>query len=182
MSRYFQQIRSLLTAEGRLSRYLVYAIGEIVLVMIRILMALQVNNWNLDRQDKKRETKFLNNIVLDLNKDLARLAYLVDFRKGQIAGDQQLIAFINGQPVTDISKVTYDVVNSLMEERFTPNNNTYRELSSSGNLNLISNDSIKLLLLELEELYKTNNFSIDHEAFDYREYISKPLNKHVDLD
>jgi hypothetical protein len=69
-----------------------------------------------------------------------------------------------------------------MEENFSPNNTTFSELSNSGNLNLISNDSIKLLLLELEELYKTNNLSIAHETFDYREYISKPANKHINIE
>lgn len=69
-----------------------------------------------------------------------------------------------------------------MAERFIPNNTTYTELASSGNLNLISNDSIKVLLLELEGLYKTNNFGIDHETFDYEEYISKPLLKYINTD
>jgi hypothetical protein len=58
--------------------------------------------------------------------------------------------------------MTVYIANSLMEERFTPNNSTYNELASSGNLNLISNDTIKTLLLELEELYKKNDFAIDH--------------------
>jgi hypothetical protein len=58
--------------------------------------------------------------------------------------------------------MTVNIANSLMEERFTPNNSTYNELASSGNLNLISNDTIKTLLLELEELYKKNDFAIDH--------------------
>ena len=69
-----------------------------------------------------------------------------------------------------------------MEERFTPNNSTYTELASSGNLNLISNDSIKMLLLELEEHYKNNNFGIDHELYEYREFISKPLFKFTNTD
>jgi hypothetical protein len=70
----------------------------------------------------------------------------------------------------------------MMERNFSPNNTTFLELSSSGNLNLISNDSIKLLLLELEELYKENTLAIDHETFDYREYISKPCNTSINVD
>jgi hypothetical protein len=75
-----------------------------------------------------------------------------------------------------------NVANTLNEQRFTPNNSTYNELASSGNLNLISNDIIKILILELEELYKKNNFAIEHETFDYREYISKPIFKHIDTE
>jgi len=55
-------------------------------------------------------------------------------------------------------------------------------LACSGNLSLIENDSIKQLLLDLEELYKTNNFAIEHEAFEYKEYINKSLFAYVDLD
>jgi hypothetical protein len=69
-----------------------------------------------------------------------------------------------------------------MEDRFTPINTTYTELASSGNLNLISNDSIKTLLLELQGLYKHNNFGIEHELYDYREYISKPIFKFTNTD
>ncbi len=75
--------------------------------------------------------------------------------------------------------MSVNIANSLMEERFTPNNSTYNELASSGNLNLISKDAIKTLLLELEELYMKNDLAIDHETFDYREYISKPIFKYT---
>jgi hypothetical protein len=69
-----------------------------------------------------------------------------------------------------------------MENNFSPNNTTFLELSNSGNLNLISNDSIKFLLLELEEIYKENKLNIEHETFDYREYISKPANKNINTE
>jgi hypothetical protein len=52
-------------------------------------------------------------------------------------------------------------------------------LASSGNLNLISKDTIKTLFFELEEFYTKNDFAIDHEIFDYREYISKPIFKYT---
>jgi len=182
MIKFFRHIRQTLIMENKTSKYFKYAIGEIVLVVIGILIALQVNNWNIERIERKSELKFLKNIQLDLEKDLSSLSFLINFRKERIKGDSKIIQHINGAPIKDITEVTKNVVNTIMEQRFSPNNNTYVELSSSGNLNLISNDSIKSLLLELEALYKLNNFGIDHEAFDYREYISKSLAKHTNLE
>ena len=75
-----------------------------------------------------------------------------------------------------------NIANTLMEQRFIPNNSTYIELASSGDLNLITNDTIKVLILELEELYKQNNFADDHETFNYRKYISKPLFKYTNTE
>ncbi|PQJ77303.1 DUF6090 family protein [Polaribacter glomeratus] len=167
---------------GKTGKYFKYAIGEIILVVIGILIALQVNNWNIERTDKDREAKYLSTIVLDLKKDLVRLDYLINFRKNRVLGDQKLIQQINGEPINNVTNLAKNVVNSLMEENFSANNTTFLELSNSGNLNLISNDAIKLLLLELEELYKTNNLNIAHETFDYREYISKPASKHLDIE
>ncbi|MBT8271271.1 MAG: hypothetical protein KJO25_04420 [Bacteroidia bacterium] len=167
---------------GKTSKYFKYAIGEIILVVLGILIALQVNNWNVDRVQRISEVKYLNNIKLDLQKDLASLSYQIDFRRDKVEKFEKLIVQINGQPVDDIDKLAKNVFFSIMEERFTPNNSTYTELASSGNLSLISNDSIKKLLLELEELYKTNNFGIDHELFEYREYISKPIFKFTNTD
>ena len=182
MIKFFRHIRQTLIMENKTSKYLKYAIGEIILVVIGILIALQVNNWNIDRTDRISEQKYLKNIQLDLQKDLASLSFLINYRKERIIGDQKLIEHINSAPITDVTEVTKNVVNSLMEQRFSPNNNTFNELSSSGNLNLISNDSIKSLLLELEELYKTNSFGIEHETYDYREYISKPIAEHINYE
>ncbi len=179
MIKFFRKIRQNLLMENKTGKYFKYAIGEIVLVMIGILLALQVNNWNNERKDRVREVKYLQNIKQDLEKDLNSLAFQINFRREKYKTTNKLIAQINGAPITDITELTYNVVNTLMEEKFTPNNTTYTELSNSGNLNLISNDSIKKFLLDLEELYKRNDFSIEHETFDYREYISKPLLKYI---
>jgi hypothetical protein len=182
MIRFFRKIRKNLLSEGKTVKYLTYAIGEVVLVMIGILLALQVNNWNIEQTDKKREAKYLANIVLDLKKDIERLDYLIEFRTIRAIGDQRLIDHINGLPVSNVVEITHNVSNTLMEDNFSPNNTTFLELSNSGNLNLLSNATIKVLLLELEELYKINNLNIEHETFDYREYISKPVSKHISID
>jgi hypothetical protein len=137
---------------------------------------------NNEKAEKNREQKYLANIVLDLKKDIKSLNYLLEFRRNRIIGDQKIIAHMNGIPVDNLNELSKIVVNSMMERNFTPNNTTFSELSNSGNLNLISNDSIKFLLLELEELYKVNELSIEHETFDYREYISKSANRNIDVD
>ena len=63
MINFFRKIRQRLLAENRFSRYLLYSIGEIVLVMIGILMALQVNNWNEERKQNKSEISILKSLI-----------------------------------------------------------------------------------------------------------------------
>ena len=65
MIKFFRHIRQNLLFKGRIGRYLKYAIGEIFLVMIGILLALQVSNWNQDRKDRISERKLLDNIHRD---------------------------------------------------------------------------------------------------------------------
>ena len=168
--------------ENKAISYLLYGIGEIILVVIGILIAVNIDNWNAERIEKSKEAKYLQNIKLDLQKDVERLDYLIGFRKTRIVGDQKIIDHINGEPVTDYTALTKMVVNSAMEEKFSPSNNTFTELLSSGNLNIISSDSIKLLLLELQELYKIHNSNVEHEQADYREYVSKPVFKNTNME
>ena len=66
MIKFFRQIRQNLIMENNTSKYLKYAIGEIVLVVIGILIALQINNWNEDHKLKNEELK----ILLELNNAL----------------------------------------------------------------------------------------------------------------
>jgi hypothetical protein len=65
MIKFFRHIRKQLLSENKTGKYFKYAIGEIVLVMIGILLALQVSNWNQDRKDRISERKLLDNIHRD---------------------------------------------------------------------------------------------------------------------
>ena len=60
MIKFFRKIRQKLLSENKFSKYLIYAVGEIVLVVIGILIALQINNWNEIRQIKKVEKEIFN--------------------------------------------------------------------------------------------------------------------------
>ena len=182
MIKFFRRIRQRLLSEGRLGKYLLYAFGEIVLVVIGILIALQVNNNNIDRLDRENEVKYLGNIKIDLEKDIVNLDYQIEQRRLKIDVMGKLLAHMNGEPITDIDELASSVFFTLMEDRFVPNNSTYNELSSSGNLNIITNETIKKLLLDLQERYKYNDLGIEHEIYEYREYISRGLFKYTEMD
>ena len=182
MIKFFRKIRQNLLMENKTGKYFKYAIGEIVLVVIGILIALQINTSNNKRIDTEREFKYLSNIKLDLSKDIESLEYNIDFRQKKTLGTEKLINQINGQPIQDLNETTYNVVNTLYQERFQPSNVTYNDLVNSGNMNLISNDSIKIYLFELSLLYQQNIFNIEHETAEYDENISKSVFRLADIE
>ncbi|MEJ2585762.1 MAG: DUF6090 family protein, partial [Robiginitalea sp.] len=69
MLRFFRQIRQRLLTENRFSKYLLYAVGEILLVVIGILIALQIDNWNEDRKERALEQKVLIQIYNSISQD-----------------------------------------------------------------------------------------------------------------
>ena len=84
MLRFFRQIRQKLLAENRFSKYLLYAVGEILLVVIGILIALKINTWNEENVNLKAERGFYEDILNDLNKDSLKLEGLNLFYKNRI--------------------------------------------------------------------------------------------------
>ena len=73
MIKFFRHIRKSIIMENKSAKYFKYAIGEIVLVVIGILIALQINNWNETKKTKEKETHALNEIISDLDNNLGNL-------------------------------------------------------------------------------------------------------------
>lgn len=134
--------------ENKFSKYLIYAIGEIVLVVIGILIALQINNWNESNKLKKEEVVYLKRLKLDLEKDtvyynqsIARANLLIDrntsFLK-KIYEEQRSIE--EGKDLMNIP--LWD------SEYLTIQDNTFSELVSSGKLNIISSPTLKVAVVD----------------------------------
>ena len=70
MIKFFRKIRQKLLKENRVSKYLLYAFGEIILVVIGILIALQINDWNEDRKNNNTEQKLLNALQMEFESNL----------------------------------------------------------------------------------------------------------------
>ena len=78
----FRKIRQNLVNNGNTSKYLKYAIGEIALVMIGILLALQINNWNEDSKKNTLRIKYISSLIEDLKQDTTLIANQYRFYKG----------------------------------------------------------------------------------------------------
>lgn len=79
MIKIFNKIRQQLLSENQFGRYLLYAIGEIVLVVIGILIALSINNWNTYRKDRIKEKELLEGIVINLELNKKLILERIDF-------------------------------------------------------------------------------------------------------
>ena len=167
--------------ESKVTKYLLYAAGEILLVVVGILIALQINNQNDQRKDRAREVHYLENIKTDLEINLAEMDRYLEIRTECIAAANRIIGHFEGEPITDYSAFNADGVMIYSWQRYWQNDNTFQELVNSGNLALISNDAIKKTLLDIEALYKKMKSEEDHFRFDTETLIYKPLYEIMDL-
>lgn len=149
MIKFFRNIRKSLLIANKTSKYLKYAIGEIALVMIGILLALQVNNWNENRLLKKSELKILQQLNIDLRTNLDELQGIYAFIGRSRDASGKLIDHLNqGKPITDSLKVWTELTSS--GNIFNNANTTYKNLENSEK-NIISNDSLRLRITLMYE-------------------------------
>jgi len=151
MIKFFRRIRQNLLNEGKTTRYFKYAVGEIVLVVIGILIALQINTWNQQRLDRKIESKYLRSIVDEINSNKQLNKRLVWGRiEKKIAGLTQAKAYAENRlkvenPKEFIEAVSYAGVFSGGYDM--GDDDVYNELISTGNRKLLSDDTIKKTII-----------------------------------
>lgn len=181
MARLFSRMRRSLLAENRFTRYLTYAAGEIVLVVVGILVALQINTWNDARKDRERELGYLRNIREDVAANIVEMDAYIATREQGIAAAQRILAHFDGKPITDASAFNADSISIYNWRRFYLGDNTYQELVGSGNFALLSNPGIKDGLLDVEAMYRKLKGEEDHFRFDSETLLYKPLYASMDL-
>ena len=143
MIKFFRQIRQRLLSENRLGKHLLYAVGEIVLVVIGILIALSINNWNETRQNKAFEQETLAQIQANLVKDKATLELInVNFKRAVTSTNKILQSKWDQQDKDSLKFWLGDIVRF---DRFQPLTNAY-EVAKSRGLGLISNKELRFLL------------------------------------
>ncbi|WP_339657848.1 DUF6090 family protein [uncultured Maribacter sp.] len=145
MIKFFRKIRQKLLTENKFSKYLLYTIGEIVLVVIGILIALSINNWNDDRKIADQETLYLKRLLSDNKQDYITFSnFIRDLKKGN-------------ETIEQLSKALNTTINdSLLVVRanefieygsifpiFSSSKSTFIDLSSTGNLSVIKDFNLR---------------------------------------
>jgi len=184
MIKFFRKIRQNLLKEGKTTRYFKYALGEIILVVIGIIIALQINNWNNNRISRSQEITYLKSIKENLQSDLGNISFNIQKRQEKIKAAQYIVKQMENtqkQALDNLIAINNNTFSVINVDNFKANNITFTELVSSGNVNIISNPTLKNTLLKLEFEYTLNDQMIAHENFDYEQYISKPFFKTVDF-
>ncbi len=78
MIKFFRKIRRSLLTSGKIRSYILYAVGEIILVVIGILLALQISNWNEEYKDRQHEKTYYCKLLDDVNQDLHLVEILIE--------------------------------------------------------------------------------------------------------
>ncbi len=157
MIKFFRHIRKSLLSENKFSKYLLYAIGEIILVVIGILIALQVNNKNELKKAKKHEIAYLEQLHEDFKQNKVVLDY---FKKDYERTIKYMDATLKhtGISVTAPPAKVFDSIENIN----TPNVQLLytTEASNAGmNLELLSNNNLKQFIKALTIVYDRYNLN-----------------------
>ena len=149
MIKFFRKIRQNMIKENRASKYMLYAIGEIILVVIGILIALQINNWKEENSNRALEKQMMSNLNSEFRNNLSKIQEsIIQYKQTEDA-----IRFLMSKMQASSDELKQHNIDSLLANAvdvfdYRPTQNTLTEILSSGNLKLISNDSIKYNLLQ----------------------------------
>jgi len=151
--KFFRNIRQSLVMKNKTSKYLKYAIGEIILVVIGILIALQVNNWNENRKASKRKEGLLVAMKTEFQLNLLQLDSVLFFDKLVMENSYKALKL---KP-TDSFLKNKDSIRLLIQNTswtwtYDPQNGALRSGMSSGDINLIKNDSLVNMLFSWQDL------------------------------
>ena len=154
MLRFFRQIRKQLLSSNKITTYLTYAAGEIILVVIGILIALQINNWNEHRKVLKAEKETITSLKLEFQQNQETLAGSITNLEVILDATKRLLEHTG----PDYKLGSLENVDSLisMTPRMSvwdPSLYTLSDIKNSGKLSGLTNEDLRLKLIEWESFY-----------------------------
>lgn len=167
----FRKIRKKMLDDNRPLKYIRYAIGEIILVVIGILIALQINNWNEQRKDHIKLRSNLIEIKASLENDLKLLnASGVTLDSYEGSGIYLLNFLSDKLEVVDSTQLKSSFLFTGFYIDFSLNSVPYEKLAKENNLELIMNDSIVTVLSNFYKKYDSEKLDIDGERQNLKNY------------
>ncbi|MCZ4408207.1 DUF6090 family protein [Cryomorphaceae bacterium 1068] len=178
MIKLFRKIRRRLLSEGKFSNYLLYAIGEIVLVVIGILIALQINTSSQRAKDQAQEQVYLKSFQIDLEKDIQELDRVIaKATRVSVLADSLLMFFENRDLLDDetLEPIILELSNFTI---YLSHEGTVRDIVGSGDLDLIQSDSVRIKMAsweaDLKSIREWESLSKEATA-DYMDYLGENI-------
>lgn len=182
MLKFFRKIRHQLVADNQGSKYIIYAFGEVILVVIGILIALQINNWNETRKNNEEESIILTNLQKEFVKNQLDLEVMIVTHQYLAESNREFAELFSPDP----PKISLQKLDSLMDgvayiPEYKPVVNILETVTSSGKLAIIKDEELKYLISswssQLEDYRMTAKFGYDY----YFNYIYQFMSEHYQL-
>jgi len=171
MIKFFRQIRQQLLMENRTGKYLKYAIGEIVLVVIGILIALSINNWNDERKLRQKEIKYLSDLKMETVSNANILKTVIENNRENLESAKEIAAIIASENQI-IEESEFSLMNQIafmQGVQYNPKDAIINEIISTGSLKDIHNDKIK----EFVSSWYSNMSTVVHQEGEISKYRQK---------
>lgn len=158
MLRFFRKLRQRVLQQNKVTQYLLYAFGEIVLIVIGILIALGINNWNQNNQVKEKEQFYLSGLQTEFERSKTKLETLIDVNRLNYNNAKEIANFIAFNTEMNEQKLSELLFQSLsFEIDYNPNNSLLNELIGSGGLQDISNTQLRMHLTNWDSQIQSVN-------------------------
>lgn len=173
MNRIFRKVRTKLLNNNKITKYLLYGFGEIILVVVGILIALNINNWNDSRKNKARSKYYIQNLQKEFITNQNRITQALSFHKRQLTNCGKVLSLISNEPV-NYSLDSLHIGLLQIGWAWQPNfqNYVWSELLSTGQVGLVENDSLKNLITEYySDIQEVMSLEIEWSTYNikYRE-------------
>ncbi len=178
----FRKFRQKLLSQNRITRYLAYAVGEIFLVVIGILIALQVNNWNESRKLKKQKAVLLENLQQEFEENQKRLDIILGFLENRESYARHILSLLDFLPQElDSIQTIFALERAGFVHYFNPTQPTYEEMKSSGALSLISNKELKRVMSSYQTFLEYS-YRIEEKNSDVIQTYADRILRYMDPD
>ena len=143
MIKFFRKIRQNSLSAGKTTKYLKYAIGEIILVVIGILIALQFNNWKEQRKENNNEQVILKRLEKEFESNREQLLDKIELRNTLIESCGKLLEYFDKPENVDRDSILV-FLSTIQPPTFDPIQN---DLVSSGNIEILKDEKLKQLIV-----------------------------------
>ncbi len=142
--------RQSLVKKTKVTQYLVYAFGEIILVVIGILLALQINIWNEEKKNQQESKEFIGRLLNEVRINIKHAEYEIEVETNQIRSSQKILNLFN-ETNGEINTVIFDslIYITLVGNTVDINTATLVEGQNTGKITLVKSDSLRLALYNL---------------------------------